>query len=605
MSRDERNGRAANPPGQVNDGQNPQKRVRKSDDKGRNTSRRKKKRDHIPLRIWMTRERFLLLGMGAFGSVALGRLFQLQVLEGSLLSAKALAARTVDITLPAKRGTVYDRNGEVLATTISAKQIVLNPSVVAEDDKAALARTLADALGGDISTYVTALAKSTSQYQRIARHVDSDIAKGLEDITGVEITDDPQRVYPYGQIAGQVIGVTDSDGNGTTGLELQYDDVLSGTDGSITYERGENGQLIPGGVSEEDPAQDGQDLILSIDLELQQYVETRLTQTVTEFKASAGLVVVIDASNGEVFASASTPYLDASDFSTASQEAFRLKAVTDVYEPGSVFKCFTAAAVLGEGVLNADTVIDVPSSLSINGYTISDMHAHADEELTFRQVMQQSSNIGITNASHLVSRTVLNGYYDRFGLMSLPGVDYPGATRGISTDVSKWSDVLASNITFGQGISVSALQITRAIAAIANDGVLETPHFLIDMPHVDSYQTSYTESEVTTAATCATLTDILVSVVTEGTGTNAVMTGYTVAGKTGTAQVPTTNGYSATQTIASFVGWLPKADCDLVCLVVIDDPNNTDGGGVVAAPAFKDIMTFACDRYKVAPDLKT
>ncbi len=605
MSRDEHGNRADKPRGRIGDGRGRAGQARGRGGEGRDPSPHKDGREHTPLGLWMTRERFLLLGVGALGAVALGRLFQLQFIEGPSLSAEALEARTVDVTLPAKRGSVYDRNGEVLATTVSAKQVVLNPSVVAESDKATLAQTLANTLGGDLATYVSALAKSTSQYQRIARHVDTDTAAGLEDITGVEITDDPQRVYPYEQIAGQVIGVTDTDGIGIAGLELQYEDVLSGTDGSITYERGENGQLIPGGVSQEVPAQDGQDIIVSIDLELQQYVETCVAATVEEYSASSGLAVVLDASNGEVLACASTPYLNAADFSTASQDAFRLKAVTDVYEPGSVFKCFTAAALLGEGALSADTVIDVPSSLSIDGYTVSDMHAHGDEELTFRQVMEQSSNIGITNASHLISRTVLDDYYGRFGLMSSPGVDYPGATKGISMDVSQWSDVRACNITFGQGISVSALQVIRGIATIANEGVIETPHFLIDMPHVDSYQASYEESEIITTPICTALTDILVSVVTDGTGTPAAMDGYTVAGKTGTAQVATSTGYSSTQTIASFVGWLPRADCDLVCLVVIDDPNNTEGGGIVAAPTFKEIMTFACDRYKVAPDLTT
>ena len=552
---------------------------------------------------WMTRERFLLTVLGLVSAVVVGRLFQVQVIQHKAYDEERRRRHTADITLIASRGTIYDRNGSVLATSVPAKQIVLNAHNVKEDEREVVARRLALVLGGTEAEYQGYLSKTDSQYRLLARQVDPEIAANLADITGIEISEDPKRVYPHGQIAGQVVGVANMDGEGLTGLELKYDDILRGENGQILVERGRNGQPISGGVRQETPAKNGHDIVISIDVDLQQYVEARLTEAIEEWGPKSASVAVLDCETGEIYAIASTPLLNPSDFSKADPDSFQLKPISDAYEPGSTFKCITAAALLEEGAVTADTVIDIGTSIDIDDYQISDSHEHGDIKLTFREVISESSNIGTVNASQLIERKTLISYIDRFGFGHNPGVDYPGVATGIVPAIENWNAATAANVPFGQGISCSTLQLARAVGAIAQGGIMTTPHFLLDQPDDENYEGDWPTSQIISSSTCYALTDILQTVVTEGTGTSAAVDGYSVAGKTGTAQKIVDGKYSKQVYVMSFVGWLAHSDCSLVCVVVLDEPEGGNGGGLVAGPSFKDIMTFVCDRYKVTPDL--
>lgn len=554
-------------------------------------------------KVWLSRERFLLSVLGLVSAVVVGRLFQIQIIQHKAYNEERQRRHTADITLIASRGTIYDRNGSVLATSASAKQIVLNAHNVKEDERDVVARRLALVLGGTEAEYQGYLAKTDSQYRLLARQVDPEVAQALADITGIEITEDPKRVYPNGQIAGQVIGVANMEGEGLTGLELKYNDILRGENGQILVERGRNGQPISGGVRQETPAKNGHDIVISIDVDLQQYVEARLAEAIEEWGPKSASVAVLDCETGEIYAIASTPLLDPTDFSKADPAAFQLKPVSEAYEPGSTFKCVTAAALLEEGAVTADTVIDIGSSIDIDEYEISDSHEHGDIKLTFREVISESSNIGTVNASQLIERKTLVSYIDRFGFGHNPGVDYPGVATGIVPSIENWNAATAANVPFGQGIACSTLQLVRAVAAIAQGGTMVTPHFLVDQPDDDTYEGDWPTSQIISNSTCYALTDILQTVVNEGTGTSAAIDGYAVAGKTGTAQKVVNGKYSKQAYVMSFVGWLPNSDCNLVCVVVLDEPEGGNGGGLVAGPIFKDIMTFVCDRYRVTPDL--
>lgn len=554
----------------------------------------------------INREQFIKGAFGVLGAVALVRLTQVQLFQGAEYAEAAASRRTADITIPALRGAIYDRNGNVLATSVATKQVILNPSN-ATSDHTKLAEKVASVIGGDAKAYKTALDNSKSQYYLAARQVDSDVAAQLEGLDGVELVDDSKRVYPYGEVAGQVVGVSNTDGEGLTGLELKYNDILKGVDGSIVVQRGLYGQPIPGGVEKETPARNGQDIITSIDLELQQYAERKVQAAVDEWQADSGSFVVLDAATGEIYAIGSTPYLDASNYSKADSNAFQLKPVNSLYEPGSTFKCVTAAALVNEGAITPDTQISIPAALYVDDYRISDSHEHGAETVSFREVIAESLNTGTVIASRLIGSQKLYEYIGRFGFLEKPTVDYPGAARTLLLDVGDWNAATAANVPFGQGISVSMLQLTRALSALANKGVMCSPHLVISEPQNSSFSEDWPTETVVSEQTCATVTDMLKSVVTEGTGSNAAIDGYTVAGKTGTSQKidEETGTYSNSEYVTSFFGWLPNTDCTLVCCIALDNPKTEAGGGLVAGPVFSNIMSFACDRYKVAPDLSS
>ena len=553
----------------------------------------------------ITRERFLVGAFGGVSALIALRLLQVQIFQHGEYSAAAAKKRTADgLPVPASRGTIYDRNGNVLASSVSTRQVILNPSKATGDHRE-LARRVAEAVGGNAADYEKALENDQSQYYLVARQVDVDVAQSLTDLAGVELVEDARRMYPYLEVAGQVVGASNMEGEGLTGLESYYNDVIEGTDGSITIQRGLHGEPIPGGVEREEPPVDGEDVVISIDLELQQYAEAKLAAAVEEWQADSGQFVIMDAANGEIYAIGSTPYLDPGDLQNANSESLQLKPVNWVYEPGSTFKCVTAAALLNEGALTADTVIDVASILEIDDYKISDSHDHDAMKMTFRDVIAESSNIGTVAASELIGPEVLYSYIERLGFTSLTGIDYPGDTQGLLLPLDQWNKATEMNVPFGQGISVSSVQLVRGLAAIRNGGVMVTPHLLIDMPQNKSYSKEWPTEQVLSEQTCDDLNDILASVVEYGTGTNAAIEGYTVVGKTGTAQKidSETGAYSDVEYVTSFIGWLPNTDCTLVCLVALDNPKTAAGGGLVAGPVFADIMSFACDRYKVAPDV--
>lgn len=345
----------------------------------------------------------LLFAFALLVLVLLGRILFLQTFMHDEYSDAAADQRTSSITLSARRGTIYDRNGIVLATTVDATTVYANPAEVTDPEGEAA--SIASVLGGTADDYIDALSQSDLSFAYVYRKADVDVASSLEelDLDGIYFLEDSKRVYPYDGVGSQIVGVTDTDGNGISGLELQYDDVLKGTDGTLVEQRGLNGTPISGGVEVSEDAVDGQDIALTVDIELQQYVEQTLSSYVSSYEADGGSITVYDGATGEIYASVSTPQLDTgSSWRESDGNAFVLNTVSDAYEPGSTMKSVTAAALVDQNAVTPETSFDIPASLSVDTNTITDSHEHGELTYTTAQILQQSSNIGIVLASRLI-----------------------------------------------------------------------------------------------------------------------------------------------------------------------------------------------------------
>lgn len=559
-----------------------------------------------------------ILIFAALALIVFFRLFYLQVIVAGEYSQQAEEARLVSVDVEARRGTIYDRNGTVLAISVDATTVYCNPSEVNDPGRAA--QLVAQVLGGQISDYLEPLSQASLSFAYLAQKID--VEKGSElkslldeqGIEGVYFLEDTRREYPNGQVGGQIIGaceiaVDKESGteyySGISGLEAYYDDILSGTPGRYVAERGQGGVPIPGGVHEDTPAVDGQDIVISIDITLQGYLEERLAQGIEDIEGTGGNSVVMDAGTGEIYAAASTPYFNPADRSVVEEGATQLKSVTDLLEPGSIFKTVSTLAILETGTMGPDDEIFCPSYITADGYTISDAHARGDETMTLRQILDKSSNVGISLAVEKMGFQELYDHIVKYGLHKTTGVDYPGEGEpgtdalGYLVPFDDWSQVTAYNVSFGQGISVTPLQMTRFYGAIINDGVACTPHFLISMPQSGETPEYATEQIVENTSVLPTMIDMLKTVVTDGTGTAAAIDGFEVAGKTSTAEIydEENGGYREGVYNICFTGFLADSSSQLVCFV---GANEVPGDRVVT-PVFKDIMSTAIDRFKITP----
>lgn len=530
------------------------------------------------------------------------RLVWVQIVAAPVFSAKATAQRLRDIEIPARRGTIYDREGEPLAVSVDARTVYAAPNTI--KDKRGAAAALASTLGGSAEAYEAKLAKDTG-FVYIARGVDVDRAKSLMDldIVGIATLDDSRRMYPSGELACQVLGFVGDEGKGLAGIEKRYDDVLGGRAGLLLGERDPSGRPIPGGVQKSFDPVDGHDIVLTIDKDIQYHAQTELAAAVKEWGAKGGSVVVMNPRNGEIYAMASTPGFNPNDYKNADADGFRNRPVSDAYEPGSTMKSLTAAAVIDKGLYTPDSKFKLPSTLTIAGRTIHESHDRATVTWTLSDIVTKSSNIGAVKLGLKLGKQGLYDYFALFGLTEATGVDYPGEARGWMPKPSLWSASSIANIPFGQGVSATPLQLSRAVAVIANDGELVTPHFLMKVPKDPALQLVWPKRRAISPEAARTTTEMLKNVVVEGTGKEAAVTGYEVAGKTGTAQVAMKNGlgYAEGTYISSFIGYLPANDPQVLISVKIDEPTNAIYGGVVAAPTFSKLGQFSVEHLKIPP----
>lgn len=575
-----------------------------------------------------------------FAAVFFLRLVYLQVIVAGDYSAQAQAQRTSYLTIEPRRGTIYDRNGVVLATSVDATTIYVDPTEVTDVNMTA--QLLADSLGGQASDYLEKVTANNTRYSVIKRKADTSVGDDLQSRvtervaeaqkqenarakdageqaqtvqSGIHFVTESRREYPNGQVAGQVVGAcsigVDEDKNreyyyGICGLEKQYNDVLSGTPGYYEAEYGRSGQTIPGGVHEQVDAVDGQDIVVSIDINLQRDVEEYLTNGCKNLEAASGSAVLMDGSTGEIYAAASLPLFNPADRSEVKESAMQLKCVTDLFEPGSIFKSVSTMAILETGTLTPDSELFCPASITADGYTISDAHERGDATFTLREILDQSSNVGISLATEQMGFDELYNHIVKYNLHSTTGVDYPGEGEegtdalGMLAPLEQWSAVQAYNVSFGQGVSVTPLQMTRFYGAIVNSGVECVPHFLLSMPQSGYTPVYETEDVIENKDAIGDMQSMLKTVVTDGTGKLAAIDGYNVAGKTSTAEIydEENGGYRKNVYNLAFTGFLADSSSKLVCFV---GANEVPGNRVVT-PIFKDIMTSAIDRFGITSE---
>ena len=378
-------------------------------------------------------------------ALVVARLLWLQVIDAPNLSTKAQSLHTTNVMLTAKRGTIYDRNGNVLATSVECRTIYCNPKEVTNKPTCAL--ELANALGGTADDYLSTLSQDTT-FAYVRRKIDTEVADDLlstlseDGITGVYALTDVKRVYPYGAVGGQVLGFVDTDGNGITGLELQYDDVLKGTDGEMLMERGRDGQPVAGGASQIHEATDGQDIIVSLDINIQQVAETQLAQAVEDVKGESGNVMVTDPKTGEILAACSTPFADLTDPSSITNEGLKLSSVSDSYEPGSTMKVLTMAIGYDTGTITQNTNFTVPPTVKVGDDEVSD----ADDrdytmDMTPTEIMRRSSNTGAALVGMTIGADNFSAGLAKFGIGQKTGIDFPGEADGIVPSRDQYTGV--------------------------------------------------------------------------------------------------------------------------------------------------------------------
>lgn len=545
-------------------------------------------------RIRLTLFCFLLV----FLAVAVKAAF-LQTVRADELTQLANQQHVQTIEIPARRGTIFDRDGNELAVGEEMKTIYATPYLI--EDPARTAQTLAPLLKTDTAQLLEKLADRQSGFVYLARKIDPNVAVEIEklNIAGLGFVSEEKRRYPQKQVASQVLGYAGTDNRGLTGMELQLDDVLAGTSGKQRVVTDASGNQIET-ISMEEGVR-GTDVRLTIDEAIQFETEKILSETVSKWNAKGAVAVVMNPKNGEVLAMVNVPTADANAFETLPEDKRRNRAASDSYEPGSVFKSVTAAAALEERAVVPGQTLYLPPTLELGGHTIKDAVDRDEVDWDLGQILVHSSNVGAVTVGMRVGEEKMASWIDRFGFGAPTGLDFPGEGEGIVVPPELWSGSSIGNIPIGQGISVTAVQMISAYSAIANGGVLVPPR--INFQIGDTLTPPAEGKRIISEQTASQLHEYLTQVVEDGGAPLAQIEGYHVAGKTGTAQKPNPDGsgYSDENYIGSFIGFAPAADPQLVILVSVDEPHPFGGGGTVAAPAFQKIASFALQRLNIEP----
>ena len=550
----------------------------------------------------------LLIGLIAWSVIV-------QVAKGSKLRAYGMDQRESNITIPAARGTIFDRDGNEMAITVPALSLYADPRAVL--DPAATAHVLGQMLGFDAaaeSELATKLSNQKQSFVYIQRFVDQDVADAVLslNLSGVNGVSEPKRVQVAGGLAGNIIGRTDPFGAGATGLELQYDTVLTGIDGEMV-KQASRGRSLPGTSHIISQARPGTDLVLTVDRSMQYQTEQALLARVNELSAKGGNAIILDTKTGEVLSIAS---VRRGDDGVVAITAGNLAAV-EAYEPGSVAKVFSVAATIDSGIATPDRVYEVPGTFTFDPgtefeYTIKDAYPHDLEPMTLRNILVHSSNIGTMMAAGELGSPKLHSYLSNFGFGELSELDFPGESTGILKAPEDWKGSQNGTIAYGYGFSSTSLQLVSAVNAVANKGVYVSPKFVratIDEKGSKWETPSGSTHRVISEESAATMADLLTGVVCEGTGTRAQVSGISVAGKTGTGYKIQDNGtYKSDDGLrsyfATFVGFLPSKDPQVTILVSIDEPDRSSRdrfGGTAAAPVFANLAEMAIHELSIQP----
>ena len=536
------------------------------------------------------------------------RAYTLQVRDADRLRGMAEEQYLREIELPPRRGRILDRNGAELASTADVDSIYCNPRQLPDVRDAA--RRLARALGLDRADLEKKLGQRR-YFAWVKRKVTPDEVTAVKTLglPGIAFAREPRRFYPNRTLAATIMGHAGSEGNGLEGIELALDRQLRGTSTSVQGMRDALGRDIALDVSTDGsvdgpPTTAGSDVVLTIDRYLTFITERALAAGATEHRAKAAIAIVMDPRTGELLAMASVPTYNPNDPQSAADAGARNRAITDAFEPGSTMKTFTITAALDAGVVKADDRFDcLMGRMMVGKYSIHDTHPHG--VLTVAEVFKFSSNIGATKIARKLGRDELAEALARFGFGKQTGVGLPGERAGVVRPVAKWGDIGFANVSFGQGLTVTPLQMVAGVSAIAGGGIYRQPRIVARIVQADgTIETlpAAPERRVMAPATARTMLTIMRGVTEQGgTAKQAAIEGYTVGGKTGTAQKVANGHYDASKWVSSFVGVVPAEDPRLAIMVIVDEPQGGHLGGAVAAPIFKEIAEQSLRYLHVPP----
>lgn len=561
----------------------------------------KRGKKRISLGRDLDRPKWKMSAIGAFVLLLFAlvsfKAFELQVLDRDRAFKVARKQHHGSSTLLPRRGKILDRNMKALAVNVEVKSVFANPYNVKNPEE------FAKSLSGKLEIPEKKLLKrvsSKSSFVWLKRLVDPAVTSELEsmDIEGLGYIEEPKRVYPNGHLMGQVLGFTNIDSTGIEGLEYRYDSLLIGKPGKIILKRDAYGRRI---INNPDIVEDfgeektsGHTIVLTIDSQIQHIVERELKEGIEKMNGEKGMAILMDPESGELLAMASYPFLDPNNYGEHPQENRRNLPIWYTFEPGSTMKVFLAASAIQDKKANPESQFFCENGRrKVGSRVIRDVKPY--ETLTLADVVRVSSNIGASKIGELLGKETYYQYLTKFGFGEKTGIDLPGESSGKLSSPKKWGKIELATISFGQGVSVTALQLVSALSAIANGGYLMKPYIVKRIISSDGTVIRENKPEIVNRVlsydTSVQMTRIMERVVEEGTGKKAAIPGFTVGGKTGTAQIPdpVNGGYYSDRYIASFIGFAPTDNPSIVLAVVVEAPKKMTHGGSVAAPIFRQI----------------
>lgn len=547
--------------------------------------------------------------LAAWGVIVVVRLVQVQLVRHDHYVARAKSQQERTLALNPVRGSILDARGRVLAESVAAESIYADPQAIT--NPRAVARSLASVKGIGISAReIESKLRGDGSFAWIARQLPLEITAEVRrlGLPGIYFMEAHRRAYPRGPLAASVIGYIGVDGDGLAGIEHSFDAHVSGTPGKVTLLKDARKGVYLVGADGANKPRDGNHVVLTIDSVIQFVAERALQKAVDQYRAAGGSVIVMEPSTGDILAMASYPTFDPNRFRASPAAAWRNRNVQNVYEPGSTFKVITAAAGLDERLVTPSQFLDCGNgSITIANITIREHDGHRYELLSFEDVMAKSSNVGTARVGLALGPARFHDWIRRFGFGARTGISLPGEESGLLRPSHKWTAVSPASISIGQEIGVTPLQMVRAVNAIATGGMLVEPRIVrrvIDDTGATVHEPAARPARrVMSEKSAALLNEMLKSVVTRGTGSAAALAEHAVAGKTGTAQIAGRGGYLQNRYVGSFAGYVPADRPRLTILVVIDQPWPEHYGGVVAAPAFREIAEASLRYLGVAPSI--
>lgn len=574
------------------------------------------KRNYKKSKSWRIGFVFLFLCL-VFGGI-IYRLFDLQIVNYKFYSAKASDQHDFSKVLDPARGSVYmkDRFGDIypLATNKDSASVFAVPNEVVAENREQTAQKLADILGLDKNDVLARISKEGDPYEPIKSKIsDEETAKiKNENLKGIYFSAKEGRFYPYGNVASSVVGFVASPDNefvGQYGLEKLYNEKLSGKKGLLVAERGIGDAIIFTAGREYKPALDGVDLILTVDPNIQFKAEEILKGAIEKWQAEKGAVIVMNPKTGAIKAMANYPDFDLNEYAKVEDYSTYINpAVQSVFEPGSVMKPITMAIGLDNEVVTPETKYIDEGVVRIGGYKIMNFDNQAHGEKTMREVLQMSLNTGVVFVQKKIQKPIFKSYFEKFGFSGKTGIDLPGEVKNNITNLNENRDINYATASFGQGIAVTPIQMINAIGALANRGKMMRPYIIEEFKTLDGKTQKANPQEVgqiVSPETAEKIVSMLVDVVKKGYDKKAGVEGYSVAGKTGTAQIPGENGGYSDDVIHSFVGFAPAYDPEFIVLIKIDKPQGNRFAANTLSPFFGEMMNYLLSYYEVPPDDKT